>query len=251
MGNDRNWQEQGFFIEPEEEESDGREWLTTFADLSMLLLVFFVLLYSMSSLDTDKFSSAFSSVTHALQGKLEEISTSRVSQEEAGVLLDQVIMQKQIVESQRKVFTDVKTLQVEKGIEGLLSASFENGQVILTVPGDVLFAPGEVRLSPAGKQLIAQLKDMFVQHPDQAINIRGYTDDVPPSGTRWVDNWEISAMRAVNVLRFVMSMGIEAKRLTATGLADLDPEVPNSTEENRARNRRVEFIMEKKVTVEQ
>ena len=54
-------------------------------------------------------------------------------------------------------------------------------------------------------------------------------------------------MRAVNVLRVLMQMGLEPKRLTATGLADMDPLYPNNTEENRARNRRVEIILEKRV----
>ena len=91
-----------------EDEDEGTEWLTTFADLSMLLLVFFVLLYSMSTLDTEKFSKTFSSVTQALQGELEKISTSKITQEEAGVLIDQALMRRQIIESQRKVFAEVK-----------------------------------------------------------------------------------------------------------------------------------------------
>lgn len=232
--------------QPDEEE--GREWLTTFADLSMLLLVFFILLYSMSTLDTEKFSETFTSVTKALQGQMDQIATSRITQEEAGVLLDQVLLQRQIVESQRKVFSEVKTLQTEKGIEGVISATFENGVITLRAPGDVFFAPGQVALTPIGEKIILTLKDFFVQHADQVINIRGYTDDVLPSGGRYQDNWEISALRAVNVLRFLLAQNIEPNRLTATGLASLNPLVPNTTAENRAKNRRVEFILEKRVT---
>ena len=232
----------------EEDGGAGEEWLTTFADLSMLLLVFFILLYSMSTLDTKKFSETFSSVTQALQGQLQQISTQRITQEEAGVLLDQVMMQKQIVESQRKVYSDVKTLQTEKGVEGIVSANFENGLITLRTPGDVLFAPGQTALTDPGKRVIAMLKDFFIQHPDQTIKIVGHTDDVLPApGSRFADNWEVSALRAVNVLRYLMQLGVEPGRLTAVGLADFEPMVPNTTDENRAKNRRVEFILEKQV----
>ena len=235
-------------LQEAEQEDEGREWLTTFADLSMLLLVFFILLYSMSTLDTEKFSETFSSVTKALSGRMQEIATSKISQEEAGVLLDQVLMQRQIIESQRKVFSEVKTLQTEKGIEGIVSATFENGVITLRAPGDVFFAPGQVELTPSGKNIILLLKGVFTQHPDQIINIRGYTDDTVPTGAKYKDNWEVSSLRAVNVLRFLLDEGIEASRLTATGLASLNPLVPNTTDENRAKNRRVEFILEKRVT---
>jgi len=83
---------------------------------------------------------------------------------------------------------------------------------------------------------------------DQRISIRGFTDDVPPSrNSRFKDNWEISSLRAVYVLRYLMQLGIEQNRLTATGLADLEPLYPNNSSENRARNRRVEIVLEKQV----
>lgn len=232
-----------------DDDEENTEWLTTFADLSMLLLVFFVLLYSMSTLDNQKFSETFSSVTQALQGKMSKISTSRISREEAGVLLDQALMRRQIIESQRKVFAEVKTLQTKKGVEGLVSANFEDGVITLRVPGDVMFQSGRVTLTPKGVELVNSLKDFFIKHKDQNIKIVGYTDNVRPSGnSRFKDNWEISAMRAVNVLRELLRMGLESTRLTATGLAYLNPLFPNTSAEYRAKNRRVEFILEKRVS---
>ena len=239
-------EEQSTIEEPEEEEVN-TDWLVTSADMSLLLLCFFVLLYSMSTLDTSKLSDTFSSVTKALKGKMDKVATSRVTREEAGVLIDQALMRRQIVESQRKVFAEVKTLQTTKGMEGLVSANFENGIISLRLSGDVLFAPGQAQLSAPGVQALTGLKDFLFRHPDQTVNIRGYTDDVKPVGSRYADNWELSSMRAVNVLRVLMQMGLEPKRLTATGLADMDPLYPNNTEENRARNRRVEIILEKRV----
>ncbi|MDQ7834072.1 MAG: flagellar motor protein MotB [Humidesulfovibrio sp.] len=232
----------------EEDPGDVQEWLTTFSDLTMLLLVFFILLYSMSVPDEKKISTALQAVTAALGGKETSMATSTISQQEAGVILDQVMMNRQIQLAQQKVFSDVKLLQTKKGLEGLVGANFEDGVITLRAPGDVLFARGEVNLTEKGLMIIAEMKDFFIQHPDQTINIRGYTDDQPPPpGSRFKDNWEVSSMRAVNVLRVLMSMGIEPKRLTSTGLADISPLFPNTSEEYRAQNRRVEFVLEKRV----
>ena len=236
-------------VDEDADEETSEVWLVTFADLSMLLLVFFVLLYSMSSLDKERFSQTFTSVTQALGGETVNISAMKITQNEAGVLIDQAMMHRQIVESQRKIYAAVKTLQTTKGVEGVVSANFEDGVITMRIPGDVLFAAGQVDLTPAGGKMISRLRDFFIQHPDQTIKIIGYTDNVPPTGnTRFKDNWEISALRAVNVLRELLAMGIEPNRLAATGFADMNPIYPNSMEEYRAKNRRVEFILQKRIT---
>ncbi|MHC1701653.1 MAG: flagellar motor protein MotB [Humidesulfovibrio sp.] len=232
----------------DEETSDVQEWLTTFSDLTMLLLVFFILLYSMSVPDEKKISTMLQAVTAALSGKESKLATSTISHEEAGIILDQVMLNRQIQIAQQKVFSDVKLLQTKKGLEGLVGANFEDGIITIRAPGDVLFARGDVVLTDKGLAIISEMKDFFIQHPDQTINIRGYTDDQPPpGGSRFKDNWEVSSMRAVNVLRVLMSMGIKSNRLTSTGLADLNPLFPNTSEEYRAQNRRVEFVLEKRV----
>jgi chemotaxis protein MotB len=235
-------------IEDPEEEVN-MDWLFTFADMIMLMFATFVLLYAMSSPDAKKIDSALQSVAAALGGKESKLATSTISREDAGVILDQVMMQKQILIAQQKVFSDVKYLQTKKGLEGLVGANFEDGVITIRAPGDVLFAPGDVTLTEKGRAVILEMKDFFTQHPDQTINIRGYTDDhQPPQGSRFRDNWEVSSLRAVNVLRLLMQMGIEPKRLTSTGLADLNPLYPNTTDEYRAQNRRVEFVLEKRVS---
>lgn len=233
---------------PEELEEEKNEWIVTFADLSMLLLVFFILLYSMSTIDPRKFTDSFLAVKMALGKKDDQLMTARVKSEEAAIL-DTVRMQKQLIEAQRKVFSDVRTFITRKGVEGVVGAVLEEGKITLRLPGDVLFASGEVELNQRGQDVLRRLKDFLVKANDQMINIKGYTDDVPPGrNSRFKDNWEISSLRAVYVLRYLMQLGIDANRLTATGLADMDPLYPNNTSENRARNRRVELVLEKQVS---
>ncbi len=237
-------QNMGQDLEGEEQTS---EWLMTFADLVTLLLVFFILLFSMSVIDQKRFTDSFLTVRQVFGGKDKDLLTTTVRHDDAAIM-DSVRLQKQLIESQRKVFSDVRTFMNQKGVEGMVGAVFDEGIITLRVPSGVMFGKGEVELTPQGEALLMNLRDFFLKNKTQTINIKGYTDDtMPTAGSRFKDNWEISALRAVNTLRFFLRSGIEANRLTATGLGDLDPLLPNTSEENRAKNRRVEFVLERKV----
>ena len=232
-----------------DEDEGGGEWILTFGDMMSLLLCFFIMLFALSDVDPKKSDATFVSLNQALGGSEKvQASASRIQTQEAS-LIETAKMQKSLVQAQKKVFSDIRTFLNTKGVEGVVSSVFDEGVITLRMPSGVLFDPGEVDLKPEGMKLLLSMKDLFMQRNDQNINIKGYTDDVPPrEGGRFRDNWEISALRAVNVLRFMLRLGVEPVRLTATGLADLDPLYPNTSDENRAQNRRVEFVLEKRVT---
>jgi chemotaxis protein MotB len=233
----------------EQEEDQGGSWVTTFADICLLLLTFFVLLYSMSNVDEKRFEHSFLSVRRALgQHMGGELSMRPKTQERQGVFMQQAELLRQIEEQQSEVFTDFNYFHSEQGLEGIVGARLDSGIITLEVPGDVLFASGQAELSQEGKDVLRELKDFFVQHPEQKINIEGHTDNVQPSAqSRFKDNWELSSLRAVNVLRYMLELGLEPGRMTATGFADLDPVVPNTSAKNRSRNRRVEFVLSREV----
>ncbi|WP_235893934.1 OmpA/MotB family protein [Oceanidesulfovibrio indonesiensis] len=234
-------------VEIGEEEGGVDEWIITYADMCMLLLVFFILLYSMSTIDLTRFTDSFTSVRQALGEDGKRATPMRVEQEE-GAIMESVLLQRQLIADQRKVYSEMRTFMNRKGLEGVIGAIFDEGVITLRLPSEVLFEPGKAEISPEGRTVITQLKDVFIQRNDQNIDIRGFTDNTPPpEDSRFKDNWELSAMRAVNVLRILLEEGVEANRLTATGLADMEPIFPNSTAENRAKNRRVEFVLEKRV----
>jgi len=230
----------------EEETTGGGEWILTYADMVTLLLTFFVLLFSMSTIDKQQFTENFSAIKSALSGKESTQATSKITAKEASVLVEQIQMRRQIEQAQQRVFQDVKLLQTTQGVAGVVTAKLDKGKITLRMPSEVLFDVGSATLKPEGREVVMRMKNFFIKYPDQVINIKGFTDDVPPAqGSRFQDNWELSAMRAVNVLRLLVSMGISPNRMTATGLADLDPLFPNNSPENRQKNRRVEFVLEK------
>ncbi len=230
---------------------EGEGWLATFADISMLLLVFFILLFSLSSVEKTKFLLAMGSIKGALGGDQSSLSNKDPSAV-FGSMHEEVKRRKELIEAQKQTFNDIRSFLVENGMEGQVGAVLDEGTVTLRLPGKVLFAPNSTELSEESKKILDVLKNIFVQRREQRIDIRGYSDDTPvPAGARFKDNWELSSLRAVTVLRYLLSQGIEADRMTATGFGSLNPILPNTTEENKARNRRVEFVLQRDVTKSQ
>lgn len=238
----------------EDEESDeggGESWLTTFSDVSMLLLCFFVLLLSMSAIDAKKFRESFSSVRDKFGGDAQDSIRFTAEPEVAKEMQDLVRMRRELVEQQKRTFHELRTLLVAQGMEGVLTAVLDEGTITLRLPAEALFEAGSEQLTAGGQEVLSNMRAIFLKIREQTIAIRGYTDDSDvPAGARFKDNWELSALRAVKVLRDLIAGGIEPVRMTATGLGDLNPMAPNTTPENRAMNRRVEFVLERRVTKE-
>jgi len=235
-------------LEDEEiQPSEGTNWLITFSDMALLILVFFILLFSVSTIDEERFSRSFHSLQNELTGKDQHVSRILDNQEVSTSIIDTARLQKQIIEQQQKLFTEIRTYLTDAGKAENIAATFDNGIITLRVPADVLFEQGSVELSPAAESSLAVVADVLIKNKDQDVNIKGYTDDVQPTTGRFKDLWEISSLRAVNVLRYFMSMGIESSRLTATGLASMNPVYPNDSDDNRAQNRRIEFVLERKI----
>ena len=222
------------------------EWLTTLADMSMLLMSFFIMLFAMSSVDSKKFTDSVASVRSALGGTGKNTTTAPVSSVEMSTLVEQARLKQRIIGEQRRVYDQFRSYVSTKGLEGVVGATLEAGKITISFPSGVLFPKDGVDLSEEGKARLRTLYDFLVKTAGERINIRGFTDEQPPgAGSRFRDNWEVSSLRAVAVLRYMLSLGMPSTRLTATGLADLEPLYPNDTPDHRARNQRVEFVLER------
>lgn len=233
-------------LEDDEETEVPSEWLTTLSDMSMLLMSFFIMLFSMSSLDAQKFSESMNSVQSALGGKKEGSLSGPSATKELSTLVEQARLRQRILGEQHRVYDEFRSYVSDKGLQNVVGATLEAGKITITMPSGVLFPKDGVDLTEEGKKQLKMLYDFLIKTSQERINIRGFTDDQPPApGSRYRDNWEISSLRAVSVLRFMLSLGLPSNRLTATGLADLEPLYPNTTPDHRARNQRVEFALER------
>ncbi len=117
----------------------------------------------------------------------------------------------------------------------------------VTLQNKVLFGNGSTNLSREGKKVLARFAKNLGDDPSLQVKIVGHTDNLPPSArlrTRYLDNWELSAVRAASVARYlVWECHIDPKRLTIVGKADNVPVASNATAEGRRQNRRVELFL--------
>jgi chemotaxis protein MotB len=223
---------------------DDATWLVTYADLMTLLLVFFVLLYSLASFEKEKYKSKVETVLEQLKQdqKPNEILLDLSKESDRKISLEDITgLRSREVTLFRMVNKLVRNTDPDQNI----TTQSRNGKIIITLSGETLFSSGSAELNPTALPVFKRMVKLFNKFPEYTINIKGHTDNIPISTPAFPSNWELSAIRATTVLKYLISMGIRPQRLTATGYGDIMPRVPNTTDENREKNRRVEFVLEK------
>ena len=226
---------------------DEATWLVTYADLMTLLLVFFVLLYSLAHFEKTAYQATLADVNRAarqhpeFQGLMDFIGSPGK--------MDKRIRIEDITGLRTRdtaLYSAISQMVQHAPGADHLSLDARDGKLILTVSGEALFRSGSARLMPSAVPGIDRMVDLFLAFPEYVISIKGHTDNDPISTRQFPSNWELSAIRATTVLKHLIARGVDPRRLTATGYGDIIPLVPNTGDENRARNRRVEFVLEKK-----
>lgn len=228
---------------------DEATWLVTYADLMTLLLVFFVLLYTLTLFEKNQYKKAVDAVRIKMENnenliglmdllKIPELMDTRITIEDVTGLRPR----------EKSLFENLTRFARSSTEKEYLSTRILDGKIIVGVNGKALFDSGSASLKPSAAPIFDDLIDILYDYPDYSINIKGHTDNIPISTVIFPSNWELSAIRATTVLKYMISRGIGPDRLTATGYGDVIPLLPNTSEENRTQNRRVEFVLEKKET---
>lgn len=226
-------------------------WLQTFGDLMSLLLTFFVLLLSMSTMDTKKVSEAIGSLSLALSvlegGIKTEISKKNVTAtpiEETVETADEVnLLSRTVVEfNEMTQAADGPVVSLEESEEGF----------IIRLPANLLFSKGGAEIDNEDAKLFLKRIALIIENLPNDIHIsaRGHTDSDPYRGAEFKDNWDLSTARGASVVRELISDGVDPNRLSASGHAEFEPIASNSTEDGKAKNRRVDlyfFTLKQKV----
>ncbi len=219
-------------------------WLAAFGDLMSLLLCFFVLLLSMSSMDAKKVSEAIGSLSGAMSvlegGTKTEISKKRIqestpidSQDETSDTVNRI---KQAAGDANEMMqeTQTPTITVEEAQDGF----------VIKMPAALLFKPGSARIENQDALLFLKRVALIIQElpQDLQIDAQGHTDNSQPgANSPFKDNWELSSARAIAVVHELILDGVAPKRLGATGYAQYRPVATNATAIGREKNRRVEL----------
>jgi chemotaxis protein MotB len=126
---------------------------------------------------------------------------------------------------------------------GKLQVEFRDGLMLVKLPDNILFDPGKTELKKEGEDALRQVTDVLKAIPNRNFQVAGHTDNIPIKSRRFRSNWDLSTARAVEVVNFMISSGMEPKRLSAAGYADQSPVATNDSQENKAKNRRIEITL--------
>ena len=209
-----------------------------------LLLCFFVLLLSMSSMDAKKISEAIGSLAGAMSvlegGTKTEISKQRIlestpieSREESSQQVNRI----------NQAIAEMNEMR-EKGKGPAVSLSESEDGFVLRLPASLLFKPGQAKIENEDALLFLKRIALLIEElpNDLEVSVRGHTDDSQPGANSvFQDNWDLSSQRAVSVLKELEIGGVKPDRMHAAGFAQYRPEASNANEKGRAKNRRVEL----------
>jgi chemotaxis protein MotB len=127
---------------------------------------------------------------------------------------------------------------------GELKVKVRDGRMVIELSNDVLFDSGQTKIKPAGQKAIGEVATILKTIPGRRFQVAGDTDNVPIERARFPTNWELSAARAVEVVRLLVKTGVKPSLLSAAGYGEFDPIAPNTDAEGRARNRRIEITLQ-------
>jgi chemotaxis protein MotB len=218
-------------------------WLLTYADLITLLMVFFVVLYSMSSADSTKWKHISAALQQAfnvdvLQGAAPTSPIEGDSMPTAPA--DNLIKDSDVPQVSR---LQDKIQAVLDGISQApdVSVGVDREGVVIRMSGSYLFDSGRAELKPNSLAVLDAIASEIRLLPNE-IRVDGHTDSMPIDSPRYPTNWELSSARALAVTRYLTETDrIAADRMIAAGFGEFRPLVPNDTREHRALNRRVEI----------
>lgn len=220
----------------EEVEEGAPSWMVSYGDLMSLLLTFFVLIATFSSIQQLKFQKAMGSLKGSL-GVMKYLTSPREpsslkSPRMRGYEKTEPVLQE--IQNQIEKTGIDKAVHIEERIDGILIRMTES----------VLFESGKAELKRSSFEFMAKIGKVVKDWPNRT-RIEGHTDNVPIHNTQFPSNWELSAIRAISVVKFFQKVSlVDAQKMYYTGFGEFRPLVPNTSPKNRAKNRRVEILLE-------
>lgn len=230
---------------PRPEKDRSERWLLTYADLITLLMVFFVILYSFSTIDVRRFIPFKGSLSVAFsQGVLSGSETSGLNDSVSGSSLQQQISSAS-ANSKASLSSQLQQLAEATGEGDAVLVREISVGISISLAANFLFQSGTADLKPGAQLLLGQIVEPL-KEIDNPIEIVASADDLPPLSTnsQFRDNWLLGNVRAYNVLRLMVDGGkFPEERLAVGNKSSNDPLFPNDSGENRAKNRRVDVII--------
>lgn len=237
--------------------------MVTFADLMALMMTFFVLLYSFSSIDEAKYHSVVDSMAMGFGAQWIKRGETRPGDTgtEAGVIsipielpgfirqrfsADETSENKTTGDTDKQQSSLARKMAFEMSDEinnGVISIDSTHNGLIIRLPEKAAFPSGSAEINSAFLPVLQRIANIL-EAGDEQIEVAGHTDDRPILNQKFKSNWELSSARAVSMVHLILkNTSIDKQRITAAGHADTRPLQANTSDEARSKNRRVEIIV--------
>ena len=238
----------------EEGESHGagmERWLLTYADMITLLMIFFIVMYAVSTINVQKLEAIAQSLSVVLRGKTMTIleypgpsvipgSSGQMRLEGPGRLPAQ---QGELEAVRRELEKMIQEKSVgNQGLAANIVIMEQERGLVISLKDTLLFPKGSADLTPKALSIIKEVAKSLKDIPNY-IRVEGHTDDLPINTPKFPSNWELSVIRATNVAHVLIGSGVNPERISAAGYSEYRPLVPNINEKNRSMNRRVDIVI--------
>ncbi len=220
--------------DPEEHlyEDDGQSvtqdgWMVAYLDLMTLLLALFIIM---------------GAISHSKAGvKMQAPSSPQNTATQGSPVSDNATIQRQ---GQKKGQEEsVQRILGSNSLGGVMDYKASPGEIRLQMHANMLFDAAGTHLSKKAMRTLKNIARVLTNYQGK-VEVAGHTDNTPLTKGRFHSNWELSSARAATVVEALINLGISQRRLHATGYADTKPVASNATAEGRAKNRRVEFVID-------
>jgi len=227
-------------------------WLLPYSDLMTLLLALFIVLFASSSIDQEKLnkmSDVFNEILDGGTGIMDNTSvierpntkTNGISAAEAAYIEDQRDLQE--IQERLDNFIAVNEL------ESTFATKMTDEGLLITIRDSILFDSGKADVKQDYAVITDELSKILQLDPARHIVVTGHTDNVPQNTAEFSSNWELSVMRAVNLMKLIIDSNheLDPKYFSAKGYGEFNPIATNDTPQGRAQNRRVEVLIQQLV----
>lgn len=214
-------------------------WMVTYGDMMTLLLTFFVLIVSFSSIEQVKFRAAISSIQEGLG----------IWPDQAGIMREiQLMKDSQKAQDAAMIIQELAEYLQRNNIADLVEIYNTPMGVRMIIADPLMFRSGSADLRTEFEEFLQKVSAIIKDKELAEVQVEGHTDNVPINTARFPSNWELSGARALAVVKFMAFQGgLDPAKLSAVGYGEYRPRATNDSPEGRARNRRVEIFLEQKV----
>lgn len=240
----------------QEEHVNLDRWLVSYADFITLLFAFFVVMYSISSVNEGKYRVLSDTLNEVFQSRptsATPIEFDNALQDQPSIAEDPDFIDIPVPENDKNLTPpenpELETLsqEISKAVQPLIDDDLINIKktdfwLEIDIKSSILFGSGDAKLSEDAEDVLASIASLIKDYPND-VQVEGFTDNVPIKTKFFPSNWELSSSRAASVVHLFEEEGIDPKRMQAIGYGEHRPRAENTTKEGRNTNRRVNLVI--------